>query len=54
VALLDKGEIADSEAAFAAAAQILRDEASHYRARRTPAPVNVTRVAAMTERTDIF
>jgi len=54
VALLDKGEIAESEAAFAAAAQILKDESSHYRARRAPAPVNVTRVAAMTERTDIF
>ena len=54
VALLDKGELEASEGAFKAAAQILRDEALLYRARRNPAPVNVTRVASMGERTDIF
>lgn len=54
VALLDKGDLQASEAAFAAAAQILRDETHLYRASRQPAPVNVTRVASMTERTDIF
>lgn len=54
VALLDKGDLPGSEAAFAASAQILRDETLHYRARRNPAPVNLTRVMAMGERTDIF
>jgi hypothetical protein len=54
VALLDKGDLQASEAAFAAAAQILRDETHLYRASRQPAPVNVSRVASMTERNDIF
>lgn len=54
VALLDKGDLPASEGAFEAAAQILRDETHLYRASRQPAPVNVTRVASMTERTDIF
>jgi hypothetical protein len=54
VALLDKGELEASEAAFGAAAQILRDETHKYRASRQPAPINVTRVASMSERTDIF
>jgi hypothetical protein len=54
VAFLDKGELPASEAAFQAAAQILRDEGLLYRARRNPAPVNVSRVASMGERTDIF
>ncbi|MFZ9725656.1 MAG: hypothetical protein ACO3EH_00485 [Ilumatobacteraceae bacterium] len=54
VALLDKGDLAASEAAFAASAQVLRDEANLYRSSRQPAPVNVTRIASMTERTDIY
>lgn len=54
VALLDKGDLQASEAAFAAAAQILRDETHKYRGSRQPAPVNVTRIASMSERQDIY
>jgi len=54
VAFLDKGDLQASEAAYQTAAQILKDEAGLYRARRNPAPVNVTRVASMSERNDIY
>jgi hypothetical protein len=54
VALLDKGDLQASELAFSAAAQILRDETHKYRGSRQPAPVNVTRIASMTERQDIY
>lgn len=53
VALLDKGDLQMSEAAFAAAAQILRDEAQKYR-NHHPTPVNVTKIGAMSERGDIY
>jgi hypothetical protein len=54
VALLDKGDLQASELAFSAAAQILRDETHKYRGSRQPAPVNVTRIASMAERQDIY
>jgi hypothetical protein len=53
VALLDKGDLQTSEAAFAASAQILRDEAQKYR-NHHPVPVNVTKIGAMSERGDIY
>lgn len=53
VALLDKGDLQASEAAFATAAQILRDEGSRYRNNQI-LPVNTTRISAMSERGDIY
>ena len=53
VSLLDKGDLQMSEAAFAASAQILRDEAQKYR-NHHPTPVNVTKIGAMSERGDIY
>lgn len=53
VALLDKGDIQASELAFAAAAQILRDEGTKYR-NHHPLPVTGTKISAMSERGDIY
>lgn len=53
VCLLDKGDIAGSETAFAVAAQVLRDEAHRYR-NQHPIPINATKIGAMSERGDIY
>lgn len=54
VAFEDAGRLADSEAAFTLAAGILAAEARLYRAGQHTVPVNVSRVAALSTRSDIY
>lgn len=54
IALEDKGDVATANGCFDLAATILRDEAKLYKASRNPAPINVSRVASLSVRPDIF
>lgn len=54
IALEDAGKVGDAAALFDLAADILCKEAALYKASRQPAPVNVSRVAAMTTRPDVY
>jgi hypothetical protein len=54
IALEDKGDVANANGYFELAAKILRDESNEYRASSNPAPLNVTRVASLSARSDIY
>lgn len=54
IALEDKGDVSTAQGCFALAADVLRKEAKLYKASRNPAPFNVSRVASLSTRPDIF
>jgi hypothetical protein len=54
IALEDKGDLAGAAGAFDLAAAILRAESHLYRASRNLQPLNVSRIAALGARPDIF
>jgi hypothetical protein len=54
VAFEDAGKIIEAETSFASAKKILTDEAARYQATKAAPPVNVTRIAALSTRPDIY